>query len=165
MLLVIQLPRMHLSNSLCPRPRRSIFIKLRITVMPPTRSNTEIAAVSAFGVGRCMFTGLRKVCALLQRLLCRMLSLHIEWLVCVICTYFTFRLAMITSGLSQRPRRIRPERFFLSRTLGSWVRIPLEELMFAFILCLCCLVWSPLMSGGQSSWLQIQRSGVDSRRY
>jgi hypothetical protein len=32
-------------------------------------------------------------------------------------------------------------------------------------LLLLCLSWPPLWSSGQSSWLQILRSGFDSRRY
>jgi hypothetical protein len=35
---------------------------------------------------------------------------------------------------------LRHELSFPARTLGSWFRIPLEEWMPAFILCLCCSV-------------------------
>jgi hypothetical protein len=38
---------------------------------------------------------------------------------------------------SQWPRGLRHEISSLARTLGSWVRIPLETWMSAFILCLC----------------------------
>jgi hypothetical protein len=38
---------------------------------------------------------------------------------------------------SQWPRGIRRELSSLPRTLGSWVRIPLEAWMSVFILCLC----------------------------
>jgi hypothetical protein len=41
------------------------------------------------------------------------------------------------SGRSQWPRSLRHEVYSLARTLGSWVRIPLEAWMPVFILCLC----------------------------
>jgi hypothetical protein len=43
-------------------------------------------------------------------------------------------------GRSQWRRGLRHEMSSPALTLGSWVRIPLEAWMFAFILCLCCPV-------------------------
>jgi hypothetical protein len=57
-----------------------------------------------------------------------------------------FRRAVF-SVADQWLRGLRHELFSSARTLGSWVRIPLETWMsvYAFILCLCCFVcrWRP----------------------
>jgi hypothetical protein len=57
---------------------------------------------------------------------------------CILCSGSTCK-----NCRSQRPRGLRHELPSLTRTLGSWVRIPLEawmSVLCAFILCLCCSV-------------------------
>jgi hypothetical protein len=36
---------------------------------------------------------------------------------------------------------------------------------YMFLPCILLFIWPPLWSGGNSSWLQFQRSGFDSRHY
>jgi hypothetical protein len=58
---------------------------------------------------------------------CAYLTVRRKWMQ-IKCVYILF-------SRSQRPRGLRHETSTLTRTLGSWVRIPHKAWMFAFILC------------------------------
>jgi hypothetical protein len=49
-----------------------------------------------------------------------------------------------------------------SQNIGPPLLVTVIALPLPFM---CSILWPPLESSGQSSWLQIQRSGLDSRHY
>jgi hypothetical protein len=66
--------------------------------------------------------------------------------------FFHFNVTKGVGSRSQWPRCLRHELSSLTRTLWSWVRIPLKAWIsvYAFILCLCCPVCRQRLCDGES---------------